>query len=343
MRFDSIQALRGISAVLVVLEHIRFFSVGSFGVDIFFCISGFMMMFTTQERTRGFFLKRLLRIVPLYYAMTVGTYLLLLAFPQMFRQTEPRFSFLVKSLLFLPFDIGGGVLQPLLRIGWTVNCEMFFYLLFAAALRVSHRFRGLICGGLLCAAVALGQLLPAPGAFLSFYGSPVMLEFIWGILCYGLVRAGYRRLRPGGILEEASGRVSPVAARWLCRGALWSALAAVAVLLLTEPRISLLGLRRPLLWGLPALFIVLCFFLAGTRLRPPAWSVRLGDMSFSVYLVHYYPVLFIDRVVCDFSVLNPVSALGAAFSFLLVLLLSGVSFRLVEKKLTGWLRSRLIR
>ena len=36
IRFDSIQALRGIAALFVVLEHIRFLNCGAFGVDIFF-------------------------------------------------------------------------------------------------------------------------------------------------------------------------------------------------------------------------------------------------------------------------------------------------------------------
>ena len=131
LHFDSIQALRGLAALFVVFQHVRFLNFGAFGVDIFFCISGFMIMFTTEKSTKYFFRKRLVRILPLYYLMTLGTYLSLLLFPSMFQQTRHDFSYLVKSLLFIPFDIGSGAIQPLVRIGWTINCEMLFYLLFS--------------------------------------------------------------------------------------------------------------------------------------------------------------------------------------------------------------------
>ena len=81
LHFDSIQALRGLAALFVVFQHVRFLNFGAFGVDIFFCISGFMIMFTTEKSTKYFFRKRLVRILPLYYLMTLGTYLLLLLFP----------------------------------------------------------------------------------------------------------------------------------------------------------------------------------------------------------------------------------------------------------------------
>lgn len=138
LHFDSIQALRGLAALFVVFQHVRFLNFGAFGVDIFFCISGFMIMFTTEKSTKYFFRKRLVRILPLYYLMTLGTYLSLLLFPSMFQQTRHDFSYLVKSLLFIPFDIGSGAIQPLVRIGWTINCEMLFYLLFFHCLSHQH-------------------------------------------------------------------------------------------------------------------------------------------------------------------------------------------------------------
>ena len=60
MHFDSIQALRGITALFIVLEHVRFLNCGAFGVDIFFCISGFMIMFSTHKDTAYFLRKRLI-------------------------------------------------------------------------------------------------------------------------------------------------------------------------------------------------------------------------------------------------------------------------------------------
>ena len=205
LHFDSIQALRGLAALFVVFQHVRFLNFGAFGVDIFFCISGFMIMFTTEKSTKYFFRKRLVRILPLYYLMTLGTYLLLLLFPSMFQQTRHDFSYLVKSLLFIPFDIGSGAIQPLVRIGWTINCEMLFYLLFFIAFHISMKYRGLICSAFLVILVGMVQIFaPAISSwqspignvlspFLIFYGDPVMLEFLFGILAYYLLRYLYRR------------------------------------------------------------------------------------------------------------------------------------------------------
>ena len=184
LHFDSIQALRGLAALFVVFQHVRFLNFGAFGVDIFFCISGFMIMFTTEKSTKYFFRKRLVRILPLYYLMTLGTYLSLLLFPSMFQQTRHDFSYLVKSLLFIPFDIGSGAIQPLVRIGWTINCEMLFYLLFFIAFHISMKYRGLICSAFLAILVGMVQIFaPAISSwqspignvlspFLIFYGDP---------------------------------------------------------------------------------------------------------------------------------------------------------------------------
>lgn len=373
LHFDSIQTLRGIAAVLVVMEHIRFLACGAFGVDIFFCISGFMIMFTTHKNTDYFFRKRLLRILPFYYLMTIGTFGLVNLFPSMFEQTHASLGQLAKSLLFIPFDMGGGVLQPLLRIGWTINCEMFFYLLFGISYHISRRYRGLVCSLLLLLCTVIGaftsggctitgesllaaqpgwlvKILPAASdaaistqaavspwlAPIFFYGSPVMLEFALGILCYYLARLLYQRLRPAA---------SAFSSRSItCRGILFLAAGflLLAGMLLSTFDINILGFRRPLYWGIPAMLAVLAFFAAGIYLSMPSFSVKLGDMSFSLYLIHYYPIMFLDRKVFDFSTLTPLSALGALIGILLVILAGRIAWYLIEVRFSGWLRKRLL-
>ena len=328
-RFDSIQTLRAVSAVFVILEHIRFLNCGAFGVDIFFCISGFMIMFSTHKSTEHFMKKRLIRILPLYDIMTVGTFFLLLLFPSMFEQTTANPVFLIKSLLFIPFDIGNGILQPLMRIGWTVNCEIFFYLLFFIAFHISHKYRGLICSSFLGALVLLNQILPLDFAPLRFYGDSVMLEFALGILCYYAAR---------GIYEYHQKKKIPTFSALLCLAA---SAAVFAVLVITKRSINILGFRRLLFWGVPAMALVLCFFIAGLAIRMPAWSVRLGNMSFSIYLIHYYPVMFLDRAIFDFSSCTPLSVLGVVISIAVCLGASFVSWYVVEKQLTKQLNKLL--
>lgn len=350
IHFDSIQTLRGIAALLVLAEHIRFFARGAFGVDIFFVISGFIIMLTTHHSTEYFLRKRLLRIVPFYYLMTLATFGLLLLFPAMFEQSTASPVFLVKSLLFLPFDIGGGILQPLLRIGWTVNCEIFFYLLFALALRISHRYRGLICSLLLILFVGTAALLsgantwtgvPFPSgngqpssfhALLYFWGNPIMLEFILGILCYYFLRLCYSRFcnMPGYL------------AKIIGVAALLLAAVLIVVLIVTYPSVNVLGYRRLLWRGLPAVLILSGFVLGGFVLTMPRFSVSLGNISFSIYLIHYYPIMLLDRKIFDFSTLTIRSGIGAVLGCFAVIAISAAAWYLIEKKLTALLRCKLL-
>lgn len=332
MHFDSIQALRGITALFIVLEHIRFLNCGAFGVDIFFCISGFMIMFSTHRDTACFLRKRLIRILPLYYLMTAGTFLLLVLFPGMFEQTKANPAFLLKSLLFIPFDIGGGVLQPLMRIGWTINCEIFFYFVFFIAMHISHRFRGLICGLFLCGITAVTAILPSPPAVLAFYGNPVMLEFLFGIAAY-YAAWGIYRLRQKSCLPAILAPLS-AAAVLIC----------FACLLVTKPVVNILGFRRPFVWGIPAFVIVLCCFLLGLYWkRIPQPLIRLGDISFSLYLIHYYPVMLLDRAVFDFSACTPYALLGMAAAIALSVSLALISWAVIEKRFSGWLRRHMLK
>lgn len=326
--FDSIQALRGIAALFVVLEHIRFLNCGAFGVDIFFIISGFMIMFSTHNGGKHFLSKRIIRILPLYYLMTLGTFLLLLLFPAMFEQTKANPVFLLKSLAFIPFDIGGGVLQPILRIGWTVNCEVFFYLLFFIAMKISHKYRGVICSILLGVPVLIAQLTTSDFTPLTFYGNPVMLEFVLGILAYYVCMWLYQCYCDGK-LPTATGYV-----------ALPVAIVLLMVLALTKQQSNILGFHRLPSWGLPAMIIVLCFFVAGLSIKVPRPFVVLGNISFSLYLLHYYPVMLLDRKVFDFSACTPYALLGVFVSIIICILLGYGCWYLVEYRFTKWLRRR---
>ena len=328
VHFDSIQALRGIAALFVVLEHIRFINRGAFGVDVFFCISGFMMMLSTHNHSRHFLAKRLIRILPLYYIMTIFTFVLLALFPEMFRQTKAEPVFLLKSLLFIPFDIGEGAIQPLMRVGWTVNCEIMFYLLFFAALKINHKYRGLICSIFLLLLMGTAQLLPQVSVPLSFYGNPVMAEFIFGIAVYYGARKIYELHQSFGLPRFT------VCISLLCIAG------CTCALLLLKPAINVLSFSRPLKWGLPAAVIVMAVFVLGLRARKiPTPLVTLGNASFSLYLMHYYPVMFLDRMLFDFSCLTPYSFLGMAAAIAVSAGLALISREFLEKRVSRLLTS----
>lgn len=329
--FKSIQALRGLAALFIVLEHVRYLNCGAFGVDIFFCISGFMIIFSTEKSAEHFFAKRLIRILPLYYLFTLATFAALLFFPNAFETTEARPEFLIKSLLFLPFDIGGGVLQPLMRIGWTVNCEIFFYLIFWIGMKINHKFRALFSALFLGVFVALAAVFPEASAFLSFYGNPVMLDFCFGMVLYYIAKRLY--------MAKSQAKL-PNSCKWI---SVTGVIILFAYFLITRSFLDILAFRRPLFWGLPAALLVLCFFLAELYFPMPTTLVRLGDISFSLYLVHYYPVAFLDRKVFDFSAFSSQALLGTALAIAISVILSFISFQIIEQGFCGYLKRKLLR
>jgi peptidoglycan/LPS O-acetylase OafA/YrhL len=128
----SIQLLRAIAALSVVYVHCttagdyNFFSTGTFGVDIFFIISGFIIAYMVSKTTEDFLIKRIIRIVPLYFLATVAMALTVMFFPNHIRSTTISVSGFMKSILFIPGPENRG--QPILGQGWTLNYEMFFIL-----------------------------------------------------------------------------------------------------------------------------------------------------------------------------------------------------------------------
>ena len=108
-------------------------------------------------------------------------------------------------------------------------------------------------------------------------------------------------------------------------------------------RCTVIGFLRLPQWGLPALLLLILAFLAGLRLSMPRFFVQLGNISYSLYLVHYYPVMFLDRVVFDFSTLSVLSVVGLIVSVVISIVLAYLCWILIERKFTGWLRRILLR
>lgn len=338
MHFQNIQALRGILALFVVLEHIRFAACGAFGVDVFFAISGFMILFSTAENTKHFFTKRLIRILPLYYLMTLATFLLLLITPDMFETTSADIASLVKSLLFIPFDIGGGVLQPLMRVGWTINCEIFFYFLFWISFKISHKCRALICSGLILMLVVLSHTLPHNNAFLAFYGAPVMLDFIWGMLAYYVCRWLFLEW------NKKQAIIGTNTTKYLSLLSVITTLVVFVLLIVTKADINSLSWQRPLYWGGAGFLLVLAFFvceLCGYIASYP--TIQLGNASFSLYLLHYYPVMLLDRMMFHFDRLTLFTMLGVCIAITASVILALLSHEWIEKRLSKWLKNMLIK
>jgi peptidoglycan/LPS O-acetylase OafA/YrhL len=116
----------------------------SFGIHIFFVISGFIMILSTKNfGERGawkrFLVRRILRIVPLYWILTtvmvVGVWLA----PHSIEISGDRFWYIVGSYFFILVLRAPGDLRPILGQGWTLDYEMYFYLALALATLCTRR------------------------------------------------------------------------------------------------------------------------------------------------------------------------------------------------------------
>jgi exopolysaccharide production protein ExoZ len=194
----AIQYLRGIAALMVVWHHalgqldttqqfIRLPPVGGYGVDLFFVISGFIMLVTTWDKQIGpveFMRHRIRRVVPLYWTATLLMIALAVVAPSVFKTLKWDAASVVKSLLFVPYESLSfpGTISPLLVPGWSLNYEMFFYVLFALLLMVGRGWRVPLMIGTLATLVIGGHILHPSGIPARVYTDPVMLEFAAGMI-----------------------------------------------------------------------------------------------------------------------------------------------------------------
>ncbi|MBB5699784.1 acyltransferase family protein [Sphingomonas yantingensis] len=178
-RLMGLQQLRAIAALGVVAFHAGEmggvpFIPGAFGVDLFFVLSGFMMVAITDENSRPtpFLFARIRRVVPLYWLAT-----LVMATGLAVAGMAPGAGRIASALAFLPQGNAGPTAMglPLLAPGWSLHYEMSFYLLFAATLMLPVRWRTPLLSALLLTLAAIGS------AQRSAWTSPILIEFAAGM------------------------------------------------------------------------------------------------------------------------------------------------------------------
>jgi len=320
----NIQLLRFLAALMVVISHIcsnittlstqpesgiwREVSVlGSYGVDIFFTISGFVIAqsFIRNQRTPiEFAILRFFRIFPLY-AIATGTFYLSHAFfPDLMQNSVVDNKLLFSSLTFTS-DIFGYSF-PYLPQGWTLEVEVFFYLLFGIAIFVfqfsnknPYRVANFTVG-LLVICILLG----APF---------VMFEFILGIgLAITLDKSRFQKL-------------------------LYLFLVFV---------LALFGLFKVLVWFqnpqilVGALSTLLLYLVINSPEVKAKLSYFLGDISYSVYLLHGMTIAALLKVFNFFGS----SSIPYFFCivFFLVILISIATYVFFEKPINNFARNLII-
>jgi exopolysaccharide production protein ExoZ len=297
MKLNNIQVLRAFAAVAVVVFHTGFAfpfmrPFGSFGVDVFFVISGYIMAHILDPQSSStsdfFFRRRVIRIVPPYWFFTILLYLVALRIPQLMGSTRASGVDLLKSLFFIPFTKGSGLIQPLLFIGWSLNYEMFFYLALAIGLLLTRKRAAWLAtwlGGAIVLVTMLACLpFTAKNVIAQFYSRDVVLEFLLGILSYYLCRA----------IPNSNVHKLRLPALLIC---LVSGLLLIATQGIFPRNIFPFNSSRVLVLGSLAFLLV----TTASLLSQAAWDTKLkslvliGDASYILYLIHPYCEYSIDR------------------------------------------------
>jgi exopolysaccharide production protein ExoZ len=342
----NLQILRAVAAYLVVFVHLYDLvpntpltsllrDKGYSGVDLFFVISGFIMVHTTTEKPMGpttFFLNRLKRITPLYYAVTLFVFCVALIIPSLLSSTSPHTIALLKSLLFVPFEKTPGRIYPIYYLGWTLNYEMFFYLIFAASLALAYDWRVHICSAVICVLVLVGSFVTTTdNPVFYFYTQPIMLDFVLGMLIAAFRKPivnmlGNSKLVPLLILAVGIAGLS-------FRGSIFP----------TTPNIFAPPTHTFLNFGIPSSLIVMAAVLLENgkgKSKAMQLLARIGDASYSIYLTHFFVVAAMVGF-ANYINLGPGPRTALAVVTLFVVAIIGIFvYRFFERPVAAILASR---
>jgi exopolysaccharide production protein ExoZ len=319
-----IQSLRFLAATAVVIYHTlgtghhyvvdqesKFFSLfayGDHGVDLFFVISGFIIYYSTHRTamsSTSFMLRRIERIVPMYWFATLGIVALSILFPAAFKSTAWLGSLeVIKSMLFITFS--GGKF-PVIYVGWSLEFEMFFYLFVSLLLlRSEIIWDELII--IFSLFVSLHSLLSNVSNISNFLTNSIILEFAFGVIV--------AKIFVGRPLSKLS-------------------IFALILSLLLIAKDNYMD--RAILFGIPSAVVVLIASYMSERTIIPPYVVNIfakgGDASYSIYLLQG---LFISGA-CKFIVKFMPMSLDMLIVVVTTFTVAGgyLAYRFIEKPMSN--------
>ena len=333
-KFIGIQGLRFIAAFMVVLTHTtfmigeRFYQIGeegawregNAGVDIFFVISGFVMaisaapLLNRPDGAREFVIRRLIRIVPLYWVATTLKLVAVFIIPALTLHSAFDPSHAMASYLFLPWRNVEDEIKPLVGVGWTLTFEMFFYALFAISLYL-RRDPLKFTLPILVVLALLSPLKDEAGGAWQFYLDPILLEFGMGLVAARILRRGFS-------IDPRVGLI----------------VVGLAFACFFIPS-SMFASQRALGWGVPAFVIVLCTagmepYLSKVLHRSVAFW---GDSSYALYLFHSFYVPMVGAILLKLGMADAWLAFLAAVVGSIVM--GALVHQWIEKPLGAFLKT----
>lgn len=344
-KLDSIQFLRGIAVLLVVAFHFRqyinsvyaqsdlgdrLFGLGEVGVDIFFVISGFIIVYSSKNKENNtvseFCIKRFFRLYPVYF-------LVLMLLVYLDSAQSYSFSKIVKSLFLIPNDynsIGPWYGFSLNLPAWTLTYEVMFYTLFAVSIGISHKYRTLLCVFLMVAIVSASQLYfrghlqidpitrdAGPDGLLrnlTFLSSPIVYDFIFGMFI-----AEFYMWANDKLTGNKAFIMFMVCIFWI----------SVALIISGYNRGG--GIER---WGLYSFALVgsLVMLSKHIDIRFGSFWIMVGEMSYSIYINHMVVKKLSGIYLRGFGIYKANGGITLfLILFILTFVMSYLTYSLIEK------------
>lgn len=345
-KINSIQGLRCFAALIVCAMHIisakpgsdhwiriaqyAVNSIGKYGVDLFFTISGFIITWIVMKevslpsikRAFAFLIKRLLRVYPLYW-VTLGFMILL-----SITMNGGHIAQNVQQALHWPVIFLATFSIPLQSAAWTLGFELYFYgvvflfmCLFPKKYFLPFFTVWALAHFLTILAITHGMLFRY--CFLLMHNR--ILEFFFGLFAGYLLHFFYQYYRWDKYISIALGII-------LLSIGVWTSYTRI-------PNVDLVRWEVIYYYAFPsALFI---YGLVGLEMRgelsTPKLFKALGDVSYSIYLWHF-PIIqaagYLSIYCLFYQHLHPL--LQALFEIGMVILISFVSYRWIEKPFIEW-------
>ena len=315
----ALDAIRGLAIVVVTLYrfggggegpaaigHSWLIELGSRGVDLFFVLSGFLItgiLFDTKDKEhyfRNFYMRRALRIFPLYYAALVVT---LLVLPRVLPSLAADFQPAVTAQAWL-WLYGANVWQAVtgewslgpLNHFWSLAIEEHFYLAWPAVIYFTSRKTGMR----VCAAIFVASIL-ARAACLAAGGNDVAAEVFTPLRLDGLILGSWLALAarsPGGLA-------------WLVRWA-WPSLFLFGFIALAADVTARRLFGLPLPPGPVTCGALLVLVIAAAR---RSWLSRMGNSQALQFFGRYSYGMYVFQLPLIFLLAPIVTAPGLAASF----------------------------
>lgn len=344
-KLNLLQVYRGIAAVLVLMLHLnnmsagrlnqviffKLFLAGGSGVDYFFVLSGFIMVYVhrsaigKKDQLKSFLVKRAVRIYPIYWIITLTVWCLYLVIPGFANNNKDLgLGHVIGSLLLIPQND-----PPLLEVGWTLIYELNFYFLFSIAIWLKPKHSvPILSTWLFVTILHYWKIVKFPQSFvwLDLVFGERNLEFVLGCL------AAY-------IVIKYNNKIGKY--RWILFGIANLGFVILAMLLAWRN----IGFGSISTFGVLAAMLIIAATSIDLKDSPkiPYLLIFLGNASYSIFLTHEPLISAITKILQKANLGKYYDGFFApALLAVFAVVFGCIFYSLIEKPLTVFLRKNIV-